>query len=126
MGRPKASLPSAAQVRILVALAKARDEGRPAPTLRALGDEAGLAAVSSVHHHLHVLRQMGEVTWVDRSMRTLRLTTPDPARVAIAQIANALGLPVPASAEDCANLTQQAIQRLSPKKRTRSAPKPKP
>lgn len=126
MGRPKASLPSAAQVRILVALAKARDEGRPTPTLRALGDEAGLAAVSSVHHHLQVLRQMGEVTWVDRSMRTLRLTTPDPARVAIAQIAKALGLPTPSTDEEYAELAQAAAKRIGRPARRRPSSAPTP
>jgi SOS-response transcriptional repressor LexA len=49
-----------------------------------VGDAAGLASKSTVHHHLSVLRRAGLVGWADDRRGTLRaLVRPVALRVAL-------------------------------------------
>lgn len=71
--------------RVLDYIASYQDEHGWAPTIREIGDAVGLASPSSVHGHLQVLRDRGELV-LGNGPRMIRLTSghielrPSPAQ----------------------------------------------
>lgn len=59
---------------ILIAIDSFQSSHGFCPTLREIQETVGLAAISTVHKHLEVLREARLVDWMDGSARTLHLT----------------------------------------------------
>jgi SOS-response transcriptional repressor LexA len=63
-----------ARRRLLLEIERWLNANNYAPSERELARAMGVAAVSTVHAHLKILREQGHVTWVAGLPRTLSLT----------------------------------------------------